>query len=341
MDVRISKPVVLGYIAASLTLSGCSFFSALDEIVPDNTMEYRQAETMPPLDIPPDLSAEAIQDDLLGNNGGGTATYLEYQEHASNPLMEIYGIEAAEKPHLEGEGEQQRLMVSASQEKAWEQVHNFWVKNGLEVKAGDIRLGLMDVTDPVTQGSYRIRIERGETPRTSVIYIDQPHTPNPSLRQEDAMLRQLADYLGSLYTQKLAQAQQGNQPAASHASQISILDGGMTLQMDQRFSHAWRQMGLVLDSNGFVVEDRNRSRGIYYIRYDDPFATQQDDDSGWLSKLAFWKEMEEANEGRHYQIKLISDGAMTRVVILDSGGQRDESETAKRLLALLGERLAE
>lgn len=339
MCVRTSRCIALGYAVASLALSGCSFFSALDEVVPDNTMEYRRAETLPPLDIPPDLSAEAIQDDLLGN-GVGAATYLEYQEHASNPLMEIYGIEPAQKPRLEGEGEQQRLVLSVNQEKAWERIRGFWLKNDLKIEAGDARLGFMDVIDPSSQSGYRVRVVRGEAPQTTAIYLEQ-RSPDPNPRQEEIMLHQLAEYLGTLHAQELARTRQSSQSASPPANQVSMLDGGMALQMGQRFSHAWHQVGLVLDSNGFAVEDRNRSRGIYYIRYDDPFAPQQDDDSGWLSKLAFWEEMGDESKGSRYQIKLISDGAATRVVILDSEGRRDESETAKRLLSLLSERLTD
>ncbi len=338
MGVSVSRYRALGYVAASLVLSGCSLFSSLDKMVPDNTMEYRRAETLPPLEIPPDLSAEAILHNVV-DAGGSTATYLEYQEHASNPLMEVYGIEPAKKPRLEGEGEQQRLVVPGKQEKAWERIHNFWLKKGLRIRAADRRLGFMDTRDPSGQGGYRVRVEQGKMPQTTVIYLQQ-HAVNPNPRQEEAILRELAEYLGTLQAQDLAQSRQSNQPAVFPRSQVNLLNGGVALQMGQHFSRAWRQVGLVLDKKGFAVEDRNRSQGIYYIRYDDPFAPQQDNDSGWLSKLAFWEDTADNGGDSRYQIKLISDGAVTRVVILDADGRRDESETAKRLLSLLSEQLA-
>lgn len=322
-----------------MVLGGCSFFSSLDEVVPDNTMEYRQAETLPPLEIPPDLSAKAIQYNLAGGSGD-SATYLEYQEHASNPLMEIYEIESAKKPRLEAEGAQQRLVVPESQKKAWRRISRFWLENGLKIKAENLRLGFMDVIDPSSQGGYRVRVEQGKMPQTTVIYLKQ-HTTDPNPRQEEAMLRQLAEYLGTLQAQDLARAQQSSQSTVFRSSQVNMLNGGVALQMGQHFSRAWRQVGLVLDEKGFAVEDRNRSRGIYYIRYDDPFAPQQGEDSGWLSKLAFWEETGDKSKDSRYQIKLISDGPVTRVVILDAKGQRDESEAAKRLLSLLSEQLTQ
>lgn len=323
-----------------IPLGGCSAFSALDKIVPDNTKEYREAKTLPPLEIPPDLSAEAIRDDVK-DDGNSTATYLEYQEQAHNPLMDIYGIKSDGKPRMEGEGEQQRLVIPENQEKVWERVHNFWLENGLKIKAEDIRIGFMDAVGPSEQDSYRVRIERGETPRSTIVYLSQ-HTANADPRREEAILRRLAEYLGTLHAQDLARTeQQSDQQAVTNSSRISVLDGGAALQMAQDFSRAWHRVGLVLDRKGFAVEDKNRSRGIYYVRYDDPFTHQKEKDPGWLSKLAFWEHTADKSDQSRYQIKLISDGAATRVVILDVEGRRDESETARRLLSLLGEQLTE
>lgn len=324
---------------AAVVLGGCSLFSALDEIVPDNTKEYRKAQTLPPLDIPPDLSADAIRDDMR-DESGGTATYLEYQEQARNPLMDIYGIEPDRKPRLEGEGEQQRLVVPGNQRQVWERVRSFWSENGFEIKVEDSRIGFMDATGSSERDDYRVRIERGEGPQSTVVYLKQ-HTANPDPKQEEAILRRLAEYLGALYAQDLARAEQNGRQTVSDPSRISMLDGGAAMQMAQEFSRAWRRVGLVLDRKGFSVEDRNRSRGIYYIRYDDPFTQQRKEDSGWFSKLAFWEEVTDKDEQSRYQIKLISDGAVTRIIILDAEGRRDESETAKRLLSLLGEQLIE
>ena len=59
----------------------------------------------------------------------------------------------------------------------------------------------------------------------------------------------------------------------------------VSLSIDEGFSRAWRLTGLALDRVGFAVEDRDRTAGIYYIRYRDPAADQKKEE-GWLSKLA-------------------------------------------------------
>ncbi|HST00916.1 MAG TPA: outer membrane protein assembly factor BamC, partial [Usitatibacter sp.] len=40
--------------------------------------------------------------------------------------------------------------------------------------------------------------------------------------------------------------------------------------MNDSFDRAWRRVGLALDRVGFTVEDRDRSKGLFYVRYVDP-----------------------------------------------------------------------
>ena len=110
--------------------------------------------------------------------------------------------------------------------------------------------------------------------------------------------------------------------------------------MDEDFSRAWRRTGLALDRVGFTVEDRDRSRGLYYVRYVDPLKDVQEDDKGLLDKLQFWESDEPAQtEQDAYLISLIGEGAQTEVVILNNEGERDNSSTAGRILGLLYEQL--
>ena len=101
------------------------------------------------------------------------------------------------------------------------------------------------------------------------------------------------------------------------------------------FSRAWRRTGVALDRVGFAVEDRNRTKGIYFVRYDDPLADE--DNKGLMSKLAFWSSDEE--KAKQYQIVLLAEGAETQIIVNNAEGKRENSSTAKRILTLLEEQL--
>ena len=107
--------------------------------------------------------------------------------------------------------------------------------------------------------------------------------------------------------------------------------------MDDDFARAWRRTGLALDRIGFTVEDRDRSSGLYFVRYVDP---DQDlgKEEGFFSRLAFWRG-EPGLEAAEYLINLIGGDEVTQVIVLDTEGERSMDATADRILNLLLEEL--
>jgi len=77
------------------------------------------------------------------------------------------------------------------------------------------------------------------------------------------------------------------------------------------FARAWRRTGLALEGIGFTLEDRDRSRGLFFIQ----------------------------EKGQKYLIRLIEDSSSTRIVVLNNKAQIENSETSKKILSLLYEQL--
>jgi len=62
------------------------------------------------------------------------------------------------------------------------------------------------------------------------------------------------------------------------------------------YDRAWRRLGLALDIIGFVTEDKNRSEGIYYVRFNEielPKEKNTDDES-IIDSLIFWGDDEDS-----------------------------------------------
>jgi outer membrane protein assembly factor BamC len=66
------------------------------------------------------------------------------------------------------------------------------------------------------------------------------------------------------------------------------------IQLNENYSRAWRKLSLAIDMVGFLVEDKNRTDGIFYIKYSnleiDESKSKTKNKKGLMSKLAFWKE---------------------------------------------------
>jgi outer membrane protein assembly factor BamC len=341
MKSHCLKPISSALLLA-VTVSGCGTFSALDSVVPDSTQEYRRADTMPPLDVPPDLSTARINDDIVGSQAS-SATYSEFEQASKNPLATKYNIVADKKPSLAGEGDTRRLIIPGDKDQIWEEMLNFWAEKNIGIARKDSRISLMDTEATADNYAYRVRLERDTTPNAVAIYLSGTGVDDNSQKNE-TMLRQAAEYFGGLQQQRevIAQQQRQTQPQASIANVVLLDEAGghQALVVEQDYTDVWSRVGRVLDSKGFAVEDRDRSRGVYYVRYIDPFNDAEKEEEGWFSSLAFWKDDDEKSPGEYYYIKLISDAAKTKIIVLDTEEIRTSSDTAKRLLGLIQEQLA-
>lgn len=342
MNVKLFKQTSL-VVMMTTALTACGAFSSLDEVVPDNTQKYRKAETMPPLDVPPDLSTSRIKDDISGNQTN-TATYSEFEEAATNPLAAKYNVTPESKPALAGEGKDRHLVVPGDREVTWQRIIDFWATKDLGIARADDRIGLMDTTADADGYVYRIRMERGDTSKMTNVYLGNPDDEKANKQKDEAMLRQLADYLGTLYQQDMEQFKLATPaPPPEETARVLLMDdsnGQQSLLIEQDFQTVWGRVGRVLDSKGFSVEDRDRSKGQYFVRYIDPFKKAEQEDKGMLDKLAFWRDDVEKKPDEYYYIKLLSDANQTRVMVLDSNEVRTSDESAKRLLDLIQEQLA-
>jgi outer membrane protein assembly factor BamC len=201
---------------------------------------------------------------------------------------------------------------------------------------------------------FRTRFEPGAEPGTTDIFIShrgmeevytssakddtrwQPRPPNPELEAE--MLRRLMVRLGS--ENQRAAASVAAAKAEPRAKLARSNDGAGTLEVYERFDRAWRRVGLALDRVGFTVEDRDRSKGLYFVRYVDSDANTKKGSGGWLDKLSFWKSSDPVASAKvQYRIHVSESGQNTTVQVLSSEGGTDKSETAKKILDLLYQQL--
>jgi outer membrane protein assembly factor BamC len=116
--------------------------------------------------------------------------------------------------------------------------------------------------------------------------------------------------------------------------------GAGPLVVNDSFERAWRRVGLALDRVGFTVEDRDRSKGVFFVRYIDPEVDlQTGKKESWSDKLMFWKSTPKSAQPQ-YRILVSDAGAsMSQVQVQNSQGVNEASSTGKKILSLLYEQL--
>lgn len=164
--------------------------------------------------------------------------------------------------------------------------------------------------------------------------IWQPRPADPEL--EAVMLRRLMAHFG--VEDARAQGMLAAKPA-SLASLTKTADGAPALALAEPFDRAWRRVGLALDRIGFVVEDRDRVAGVYFVRYADPDAETAKEKEGFLSKLAFWRSADSITKAEKFRVNVSGKEDTSQVGIYHDSGAPAADETGNRIARLLHEQL--
>jgi outer membrane protein assembly factor BamC len=338
------------------------------EIPPDLTQQSRDERYAVP--------------DVAGSKGSATySAYSNERSGQARTTTAQDLLPQVEKMRIERSGTQRWLVVGGVPEKLWPNVKEFWQEMGFLVNVEIPEAGIMETDwaenraklpqdfirgtigkvfdslySTAERDKFRTRLEKGAEAGTVEIYIShrgmyeifvnegksdtkwQPRPADPELEAE--MLQRLMVRLGveESRAKTMVAADQRQERAKLSRSK----EGAGALLLEEPFDRAWRRVGLALDRVGFTVEDRDRSLGLYFVRYVDPGidSKKKDDDKGFMSKLMFWKGSgnDKANQAQ-YRIHVKAVGETTTVQVLTREGGMDQSDISKRILGLLHEQL--
>jgi outer membrane protein assembly factor BamC len=233
-----------------------------------------------------------------------------------------------------------------------------WAENRAKIPQDPIRNALGKLLDQAystgERDKFRTRLERTSGGGTEIFIshrgmVEQvinssrgmegtawePRPADPELEAE--FLRRLMVKLGVEEERAKSQLAAGGK-REERARLTTAADGKSVLSVQEPFDRAWRRVGLALDRVGFTVEDRDRAKGVYFVRYADP-AAEMKSNTGLLSKLAFWRSNETASPAQQYQVVVNAGRDASQVSILGKDGGPDSTGASKKILALLYDQL--
>ncbi len=297
-----------------------------------------------------------------GNSTAVTATVLP-------------AVAATSELTIERAGNQRWLSTNLPPEKLWPQLQSFWTERGFYLTTDQADIGIMETEwaenraklpqDIIRQtigrvfdsaystgerDKFRTRVER--TAKGSEVYIShrgvaevytnsQKENTVWQARPTDVQLE--AEFLQRLLVklgtkEEVAKAAVTQSPTAPARARVVAGAGAATMQLDEGFDRAWRRVGLALDRAGFTVEDRDRSQGIYFVRYVDP-AQGKKEEQGFFGKVFSFGGNKETSNLARYRVNVKSEGERSTVAVLSAQGADNTGEVGKRIVNLLVEDL--
>jgi outer membrane protein assembly factor BamC len=369
---RVSRAAIIAAVGAAF-LAGCETMT----MSLGKKIDYKSAGSVPALEVPPDLTTPTYDDRYQVTTASGVAAAravgrtsevlpLSADARLARSGTQRWLIVKATQDEawtILRDFWTKNGFVIAIEQPALGIMETDWAENRADVPKDFLQRFTSKYisfgNDTYKRDKFRSRIERGTEPGTVEIYIShrgaaqmpsktsggspedwnwQLLPPNPELEAE--FLERLMLAFGTP-APKAAEAVAAMSNAPDRARIEKGGNGLSQLVVDDAFDRAWRRVGLALDRTGFTVVDRDRSKGLYYVRYSNPDLTKKKEE-GWLAdsltKLQFWK-TEKPEKPEQYRVVVTQADPRSLVTVQDPAGAVDTSANGERILALLKDQL--
>ncbi|MBU0782898.1 MAG: outer membrane protein assembly factor BamC [Gammaproteobacteria bacterium] len=280
------------------------------EVPPDLTAQSADEQFL----IPGESGSGAVSATEFYSGGARRATGARQQAQAEPVLV------ASDDVKIKRVGNLRSLEVKMPPEQLWPKLREFWKETGFELSVDDPKIGLMEtnwaenranipmdgirkvigtVFDGIyssnTRDRYRTRVEpieggveifvthRGmeenytDQAQSNLIWMNRPSDPE----LEAEMLNRL---MAKLTGDEKAAAASGR-PVGQELISVQKKSEGTSIVLAEDFPLAWRRVGFGLDRAGFIVEDRDRSNGVYYVKYIPDSAAKEGEKKGFFGKI--------------------------------------------------------
>jgi len=290
----MSNRVRLGVLCLAVSLGGCSWLTGKEGFFPDNSDNYRHAKPEPTLAVPEELDGSALQEIYVIPPIRETVTASgEFEVPRPAPLV---AGSAEEVVRIQRLGREEWILVSLNPGQLWPQVRGFLSSSNRPVARVEARAGLIETAwlpgaDGGMQERYRFRLEQGVQRNTAELHILQmfqagditswPEVSADADREKN-MLRQMAQFIAD--NAESAPVSMMAQQALSDSGKISMQEddqGVPYIRLVLPYHRAWASMERALKQSNFSVEDKDREKGSYHIRFVPP----ENDEEGWLDWL--------------------------------------------------------
>ena len=344
-------------------MSACS-------VLEGGKVDYKSAAKPTQLAVPPDLTQLAKDTRYNVVNGAVSAAGSKGSE-TSNSASTIAPLELADI-RIERMGNQRWLVVKRAPEALWAPLKDFWQQNGFPLDTELPDVGIMEsewvenkaripqdmirsalsrvfenLYSSPERRKFRTRLERNANGDTEIfisyrsmveVYTTERSNttawqPGPTDSETEA------EFLG-LLMRKLAPSKStptlANEPGVAKPVAVLVESGGQPsyVQLSDGFDRAWRRVGLTLDRSGFSVEDRDRAKGLYFVRYVP--SSKDTEDAGFLDKIKNFK-FGGAKDvvASKFQIEVKTLGDTTTIKVLNPMGAADTSASARTMLKVI------
>lgn len=278
-----------------LSGTGCGSIFGEEGVFRDRSQDYKKAPQTPPVTVPAGMQSAPLRDIyVIPPVEDNFLAEGKFEVPRPVPLSSGAGQDVVRIQKL---GDESWILIGVAPGQVWPQVRNFMSASGMQIARADARAGIMESNWLTVEGQsltsrFQFRMEQGVQRGTSELHVLQmtqggsssawpskSDDPAQAAEMQQAIAQFLADSADSAPVSMIAE--QG----ISAGGKISLQEapeGYTYLRLELPFDRAWASMGRALEKSSFEITDKDRSSGIYYVRFQDEAAEEE---QGWWAGL--------------------------------------------------------
>jgi len=232
-----------------------------------------------------------------------------------------------------------------------------WAENRGKIPQDMIRRFLGKALDSIystgERDKFRTRLEKNTTTETEVYVTHRgaeeklvgsnptqadstmwtARASDPELEAE--MLARMMVYLGTNYDSAKSELAKNSTIGVARTSRVTEVADAAQLTINQGFDKTWREVGLALDRSNFTVEDRDRSQGIYFVRFVNTKEVDPKSSGSWFSNMFKSSKEDELRKAKRYRVVVKGDSAKTMVTALEDNGTIVKGDVDQQILKII------
>jgi outer membrane protein assembly factor BamC len=347
MRMKVVRAVLISALVLSGT--GCGYLFGDKGVFRDRSEDYKKAPETQPITVPSGMDSATlteiyvippVEDNFLP----------EGEFEVPRPVPLAGGGSGTDAVRIQKLGEQSWALISVAPGQVWPQVRNFMSASGMQIARAEAQTGIIESSWVTVAGQplasrFQFRMEQGVQRGTTELYVlqmqqrggaqewpEKSDDPAQAYEMLQAIAQFLADSTESAPVSMIAE--QG----ISAGGKITLQDapeGYTYLRLDLPFDRAWASLDRALTKSTFEITDKDRSSGVYYVRF---LGQAAEGEKSWWTSL--WN-TDDAHPlaGQEFQVSVQSLSAQAVSIRLrpqDEGIPFDKREQQDLLLMIKG-----
>lgn len=337
---------LIGGLAGLIVLSGCS----TNSIQPKGRLDYLQASSVNPLELPPDLVGRSGNVD---SNNRTTQMLSDYQKQVNNRNnLSNRVLVSSDAVRIERSGETRWIATTLPAEYVWSRsvqlfqevglpieiqnpeagiLESGWAENRADVPDSWIRQLLKSTMDSVfsspTRDKFRIRLERGSKGEV-LVYVTHYGMKDQTSGRDNEFHKWVdrprdSELEAEMISRLAAKLGVANPKEVKNANSMVMDETSNGVVINRPLESVWVQVGNVLDDGAtFKIESQNSRDHSYMVLQRDPNKTKG-------GGIKFWQE----KESIYYRFKVTMNahGKNSTAINIESLDGMPKDEIMQRL----------